>query len=115
MFLNPESWREATWTWWFFGGLALLVLCGCVLLPRRYFLRLTPEGLLIQYLTGQRHYSWDEVRHFRISEGPTVNHMPTGRKVVFDLTDDSPRRTALVRATAGINGYDVSILATLSV
>jgi hypothetical protein len=98
-----------------FGGLPFFAILGCVVLPRRFFLRLTPSGFTIQYLTSQRHYNWNEVRHFRVAEGPTIHHMPFGRKVVFDLTDDSPQRTTTVRTLAGVNGYDVSILATFSI
>jgi hypothetical protein len=116
LLVNPESWRTASdWVYWVFGGVIVLVCCGCLILPRRYFLHLNSDGLSIQYLTGRRRYSWDEVHNFRVGGGPTVNGMPTGRRVVFDLAENSPQRTTLVEAAAAINGYEVSIFASFGI
>ncbi len=115
LLVNPQSWANApAWVYWVFGGVVMFLCCACLILPRRYFLHLTAEGLTIQYPMNRRHYSWDEVRDFRIAVGPTVKGSPTGRRVVFDLADDSPQRTTLLRTVAAINGYDVSIMATFT-
>jgi hypothetical protein len=95
--------------------LGLFLVVACLVLPRRYFVQLTPEGLTLQYLTSCRRYSWAEVRNFRVAEGATVNSLPMGRKVVFDLAPRSRQRTTIVRVAAGINRYDVSILATFTI
>jgi hypothetical protein len=110
--VNAEAWHNASvWVYLVFGGIVLFLCFGCLVLPRRHLLHLTPEGLTIQYLMSQRRYSWSEVRNVRVIEGPTVNSMPTGRRVVFDLAEDSAQRTNATRLFAGINGYDVSIMA----
>jgi hypothetical protein len=111
--VNPEEWRsQSSWVYISLGGVALFLVVGCLVLPRRYFLHLTPKGLAIQYIASRRSYSWDEIRNFRVARGPKVNEMPTGRRVVFDLAEGSAQRTALVKMSAAVNGYDVSILAT---
>ena len=114
--VNPESWRDAPlWVYGVFGGLALFLVFACLVMPRRHYLHLTSGGLAIQYLTSRRQYAWHEVRSFRVAQGPAVAYLPTGRRIVFDLADDSPHRTPLVRVAAHVNGYDGSILDTFGI
>jgi len=116
LLVNAESWRHApVWVYLVFGGLGLFLGFSWLVLARWHLLHLTPQGLTIQYLTSCRCYSWDEVRNFRVTDGPSINHLPTGRRVVFDLSDDSARRTTAVRLVAGLNGYDVSIMACFGI
>jgi hypothetical protein len=114
--VGAESWRNApVWVYLVFGGLGLFLGFSCLVLPRQHFLYLTPQGLTIQYLTSRHHYSWHEVRNFRVTEGPSINHLPTGRRVVFEISEDSAQRTTAVRLVAGINGYDASIMAWFNI
>jgi hypothetical protein len=116
VYINPESWETApAWVYWVFGVLGLFLVFGCIVMPWRYYLRMAPDGLTIQYPMTQRHNSWDEVRNFRVGGGPSVRGMSTGRRIVFDLAEDSPQRTALVKMAAVVNGYDVSVLALFGI
>ena len=109
LLLDPQSWRDAPpRAYGMFGGGVLIILFLLLVAPRRLYLHRTPEGLTIQYLTGRRHYSWGEVRNFRVADGPTVDYLRAGRRIVFDLEERSPRRTAPVRTVARLTGFDVS-------
>jgi Bacterial PH domain len=108
---NPDAWRNGpVWQYVVFGVVIVVLLVGCILLPRRYYLRLSPTGLTAGYLTGERSYRWDEIKNIRLTSRK-VNDLSGVNLVVFDLAEDSPQRTGLVRATSRVNRYDVSILA----
>jgi hypothetical protein len=112
--VNPDSWRNGpVWPHFVFGGLAACVAAACVVLPRRYYLHLSPEGMIFQTLWRRRHFSWREVRNFRVDQ-QIVQNVAFARKVVFDLTPDSPQRTKLVELTSEFNGYDVAIFCTFN-
>ena len=109
--VNADAWRNAPLSVYAaFGGVGLFLVLGSIIMPQRLFLHLTPEGLTIHYLTSRRHYSWDEAQNFRVTEGPYVRLLSTGRRIVFDLAEGSAQRTTAVRMVASINGYDVSIM-----
>lgn len=93
------------------GGSFLFFLAGILILPYRYFLQLSPQGLTVFHVAGKNSYSWDEIVEFRImSRG--FNHVPLGKLIVFDLREDSPHLTAIRRLASPVTKYDVSILAT---
>lgn len=111
MWLDFDSWRNGDlWMFLVFGGVALILLVGIVVGPRRCYLRLTPESLTVSHLIGSRTYRWPEVRNFRLVH-KTINATPAGNLVVFDLAEESPHLTAGKRLASKINGYHVSIMA----
>ncbi|SRR5579871_6033123 len=110
--INFDAWRRAeAWVYWAFGGLIVGLVFACIVMPSTYFLRLTPEGLRINYVIWHRFYQWDEMRNFRVIL-QTVNNVAGSNLVVFNLTEASPQRSMLTRMAGAINQYDVSIMAT---
>jgi len=117
--VNFDQWLHApTWTLWTMGIFFAFLLFGCLVMPNRYFLHLQLEGLTIQYLTAKRFYTWSEVWDFRVVK-QSINHLPVGSVIGFNLTEDSPHRTRLTKLAnasrrlqmLGERGYDVSIFA----
>ena len=120
--VNFDKWLHASaWTLWTMGIFFAFLLFGCLVMPRRYFLELQPEGLTIQYLTSKKSYAWSELRDFRVIK-QSINHVPVGSVVGFNLTEDSPHRTKLIKLAnasrriqmLGKRGYDVSIYAVFN-
>ncbi|MDF5713215.1 MAG: hypothetical protein PUP93_04845 [Rhizonema sp. NSF051] len=119
LIVNFDKWIHApTWTLWTMGIFFAFLLFGCLVMPRRYFLELQPEGLTIQYITSKKFYTWSEVDDFRVIK-QSINHVPMGSVVGFNLNHDSPHRTRLIKLAnasrriqmLGKRGYDVSIYA----
>ena len=116
MLVDFEPWRHGPlWVDLAFAGVVLFLVIACLVFPRRLFVHLTPEGLTVQYLANRRSFSWDEISNFRVVEGPKIYHMPTGRRVVFDLAEDSPHWSTALRLAAVINRYDFCIISCLDV
>jgi hypothetical protein len=115
MALNFEGWMNASW-WIYavFGGIIALLVAGWFSLPRSYYLHLAADGLTVAKPIGTRHYRWSEVRGFRVS-GMTVNGVSKINQVAFDFSESSPRRTATVKASRLVTGYDSSFAAMYSV
>lgn len=101
---NWEEWTQLdAGTSWCLGLFAVIILSMFILLPTRNYIRLTPHGLVIQYVIGRRHYPWSDVRNFR-SERYELPILPTGlgwlfiaHRVVFDLADNSPHKSRVTR------------------
>ncbi|MDF5731937.1 MAG: hypothetical protein PUP92_29020, partial [Rhizonema sp. PD38] len=93
LIVNFDKWIHGqTWTLWTMGIFFAFLLFGCLVMPRRYFLELQPEGLTIQYITSKKFYTWSEVDDFRVIK-QSINHVPMGSVVGFNLNQDSPHRT----------------------
>ena len=117
MLYDFETWRNmGTGTLLTFAGVGTFVVLSLLLMPRLYFLRLSPAGLHINYLLSKRFYPWSHVQNFRPHRmkvrGPAMD-LPGGWLVVFDLTEDAPPRSAAKQLLRKINGYDGSFQATL--
>jgi hypothetical protein len=115
MLYNFESWRNMeTGTLLAFVGIGTFVVLSLLLMPRLYFLRLSPAGLHINNLLSRRFYPWSHVQNFRPQRLKVPeNDLPSGWLVVFDLTEDAPPRSAAAQLMRKINGYDSSFQATL--
>jgi hypothetical protein len=110
LLVNFESWQRAEpSTVATFVVIPALVLLACVVLPRRYYLRLSPEGLTVHYLGARRFYAWEEMYDIRVASQSGLR--AATRFVVFDLARDSPRRTATHKLSKMVNGYDVGLMA----
>jgi hypothetical protein len=111
MAIKPDSWRSLElWECLVFGGIAAGIVIASVVLPHRHYLRLTPAGLTIQYIGRSRHYTWNEMRNFRVIGVNMEPCMPIGQEIVFDLSADSPNRRTTARMAGSVLGHDVSIL-----
>jgi len=109
--INFDAWLSmAPRTAALWAGLILLVVTGCVVMPRCYYLELSPQGLRVQYVGTQRFYRWHEMRDFRV--GSQTGMSATANMIQFDLSADSPQRGLLTKLTSVVNRYDVSIMAT---
>jgi hypothetical protein len=110
--INFQAWVDAQlWVHLVCGGVVALVVLGCIFLPKRYYLCLTPNGLIIQYVGSRRFYTWDELTNIR-TESTSMDGTPSGNRILLDLDESSPRRNARMRLTRPIVGYDVAIFAT---
>jgi hypothetical protein len=111
LMINPQSWRDSPlWVYGVFGALVLFLIYGCLVLPGSFYLQLTPAGFLIHNPLWPVHYPWKDIRNFRVVDGPALDFLGTGIRIVFDLADDSTHRTALSNAAASINHHDRSLL-----
>ena len=114
--LDPQPWRDkpaSEYMAWC-AGLALFIVGGSLFLRRRYFLRLSPDGLEMHYPNRTQRYAWDEVSEFRVLVR-TVFLMPAAAQIIFDFVEDSPERTIGTRIAGKVLGYETSILAMFNV
>lgn len=85
--------------------IALLTFAG----PHFKYLKLTASGLTVRYPQRTDFYPWHELRNIRLDvSNPTKG--VSAPLIVFDLSDESPRRNLLRKVGSAFLGYDVSIM-----
>ena len=110
--IDPQAWRkEPHWPACVLVAAVAFLVYGCLVWPRTFYLRLTPEGLFIHRGMSEQHYHWSEVYDFRVVDGPGR----TGIRIVWNLTNESPHRTALIIAAHSVLGHDGSLLNTFAI
>ena len=65
---------------------------------------------MIHRMTTEQFYRWSEVYDFRIVDGPSH----TGIRIAWNLTVDSPHRTALIIGAHAVLGHHASLLDTFA-
>lgn len=103
---NPQQWKVAPdWCYWVFALTFVFFVFACIALPHQFFIELSSSGFVIHRLWNQQSYCWNEVSNFRLASGP--GH--SGNRVVWEFATDSPHRTALIKTTSAMLGYDASL------
>lgn len=99
--LHPQQWLTAPiWIYLVFAAFFALPLIGCVVLPRTYYLCLSSDGLLIQYVGSRRFYAWSEIEWIEVEYG-FLEFLFLGSRLLLTLKTEHWNR--------GLTGYDVAI------
>ena len=110
-------WKLASnYGWWLFVGVMILITIAG---PFQHYIKITPTGLTIRTPRRTEFYTWNEMRDIRLSSSTGMDLMSvpivSAPLVVFNLTEDSPRRNIFRKVARAVLNYDVSFMATYKI
>ena len=105
--LHPQDWQTASiWVYVVIVGFFAMPFIGRLVLPRHYYLRLTPAGLLVQYIGTSRFYAWNEIDRFDVDYNFFQFYF-LGTRILVQLKQPTLKRPLV--------GYDEAIFCTFEV